>query len=44
MKQLHGYLEKMKRKKQDLATVLSNLAESLRIVSVLISPFLPSTN
>lgn len=34
----------MKSKKPRLATVLYNLAESLRIVSVLISSFLPSTS
>ena len=37
-------LGKDEEKKTRLATVLYNLAESLRIVSVLISPFLPSTS
>ena len=37
-------LGKDEEKKPRLATVLYNLAESLRIVSVLISPFLPSTS
>ena len=36
-------LAKDEAKKADLATVMYNLAESLRVISVLISPFMPET-
>ena len=37
-------LAKDEMQKQNLANVLYNLAESLRIISVLISPFMPTTS
>ena len=36
-------LAKDETQKQNLANVLYNLAESLRIISILISPFMPQT-
>ena len=37
-------LAKAENQRQELANVLYNLAESLRIVSILIEPFMPSTS
>ena len=38
------FLEKEDIKKQELANVLYNLAESLRFIAVLISPYMPATS
>jgi len=42
-RQCRGHWQKVKKTRQRLAAVLYNLAESIRIVSILIQPFMPET-